>query len=84
MDDTPLPFGLRIKVADRFYQANTGITDYQLHALEAALFQMPEKPAPAGFILPGAFPDAKNPSVALGIDSDGDKDRYIADLLSPC
>ena len=43
---------------------------------------MPEKPAPAGLILLGAFPD-ENPSVAFGIDSDGNKDRYIADLLSP-
>ena len=44
---TSLPLGIRIKLIDRLHQSQASIADNQFYTIETALFQMPQKTAPA-------------------------------------
>ncbi len=83
MDRAALPMSFGEEIADRFRQTQAGVRDHQLHTLEAAFFEVLQEARPARLVLLGAFADAEDLAVAVGVDGDGNQQRHIPDFTGP-
>ncbi|MNC84518.1 hypothetical protein D3C83_00740 [compost metagenome] len=75
VDTTPLPRRAAEHRLNRLLQPFVRIGNHQLHALQAALHQTPQKRRPERAILRGPDVNAQHLPVALARDADGDDGR---------
>ena len=71
MHHAALPAGVGQILRGTLNQAAAGIGNDELHALEAAIDQVPQERRPAGLVLLGALADAQNLPKSFGIDGAG-------------
>src|ERR1700683_3076498 len=81
--DAALPSSVGIELSCRFDQATASIRNDQLHALEAALFEMTKKSAPALQIFLLTFSDAQDLPETIGADADRHQHADVAHFAGP-
>ena len=83
MNDATLPFGIRIKIADRLDQAQACIANNQFNAGKPTFLQVPEEAAPAGLVFLGSLDHTKDLAETILSHANGDQNGYVAYLVSP-
>jgi hypothetical protein len=83
MHRAPLPAGLGEALAEGLDQAQALVRNDQPHPGQAARFQVPQEVPPALGVLLGAFADAQDLAMPLGVDADGHQHGDGADLAAP-
>jgi len=83
MHDASLPAGIGEELRRALSKTDAGIRDDQAHAFEATLLQVLQEPRPARLVLLGAFDDAEDLAIALGVDGYGNQQRDVPDLAGP-
>jgi len=78
-----LPTGVGEELRGTLRKSDTSVRDDQAHAFQPAFLQVLEEARPPGLILLGAFDDAEDLAISLGIDGNRHQQRDVANLARP-
>ncbi len=83
VDDAALVRRFRIKLGDRFDQAQAAVAHHQLYAFEPTAFKVPQEGLPGGFVFLGALTHRKDLTEPVLVYADGHQHADVLDLAAP-